>query len=132
MSTDDQSSAARKDKGVVVNAAGANVQVDGLSKTYGRFQALDGVGFSIRPGEILGLIGPNGAGKTTLFECVAGLEAGMLAISVSAMGAKAADYVHPGCFTFLTVLRLGPTSRCAGCWNTAWISLGAVRKSSTG
>lgn len=56
------------------NAAEATVQVDGLTKTYGRLQALDGVGFSIRSGEILGLIGPNGAGKTTLFECVAGLE----------------------------------------------------------
>jgi ABC-type multidrug transport system ATPase subunit len=54
---------------------GASVQVDGLSKTYGRFRALENVAFSIRPGEILGLIGPNGAGKTTLFECVAGLEA---------------------------------------------------------
>ena len=44
-----------------------------MSKTYGRFRALDDVGFSVRPGEILGLIGPNGAGKTTLFECLAGL-----------------------------------------------------------
>jgi ABC-2 type transport system ATP-binding protein len=50
------------------------VQIDGLSKTYGRVHALAGVGFSIRTGEILGLIGPNGAGKTTLFECIAGLE----------------------------------------------------------
>src|SRR5579863_3103653 len=50
------------------------VRVDGLTKTYGRILALEDVGFSIRPGEILGLIGPNGAGKTTLFECVAGLQ----------------------------------------------------------
>ncbi len=56
------------------NVAEAIVRVDGLSKTYGRLHALEGVGFSIRAGEILGLIGPNGAGKTTLFECVAGLE----------------------------------------------------------
>ena len=52
------------------NVAEAIVRVDGLSKTYGRLHALEGVGFSIRAGEILGLIGPNGAGKTTLFECV--------------------------------------------------------------
>jgi ABC-type branched-subunit amino acid transport system ATPase component len=49
------------------------VRVDGLSKTYGRVHALEGVGFSIHAGEILGLIGPNGAGTTTLFERVAGL-----------------------------------------------------------
>ena len=44
-----------------------------MTKRYGRLTALDGVQFSIRSGEILGLIGPNGSGKTTLFECVAGV-----------------------------------------------------------
>jgi ABC-2 type transport system ATP-binding protein len=44
-----------------------------MTKRYGRLAALDGVAFSIRRGEILGLIGPNGAGKTTLFECMAGV-----------------------------------------------------------
>jgi ABC-2 type transport system ATP-binding protein len=49
------------------------VQVEGLTKRYGALVALDGVSFSIRAGEVLGLIGPNGAGKTTLLECLAGV-----------------------------------------------------------
>jgi ABC-type multidrug transport system ATPase subunit len=49
------------------------LQVDRLSKTYGRVAALTAVSFSVRAGEVLGVIGPNGAGKTTLFECLARL-----------------------------------------------------------
>jgi ABC-2 type transport system ATP-binding protein len=47
--------------------------VQGMTKRYGARTVLDGVSFTAREGEILGLIGPNGAGKTTLFECLAGL-----------------------------------------------------------
>ncbi len=54
-------------------SAGEVLRVSGVSKSYGRLAALDGVSFSIRPGEVLGLIGPNGAGKTTLFECLSGV-----------------------------------------------------------
>ena len=49
------------------------VRVTGLTRRYGKTCALEGVSFSIRRGEILGLIGPNGAGKTTLFECLGGV-----------------------------------------------------------
>ncbi|HEX3554785.1 MAG TPA: ABC transporter ATP-binding protein [Thermoanaerobaculia bacterium] len=44
-----------------------------ITKSYGPRRVLDGVSFTVRPGEVLGLIGPNGAGKTTLFECLAGV-----------------------------------------------------------
>jgi ABC-2 type transport system ATP-binding protein len=49
------------------------LEVAGLTKHYGEERVLDGVCFSVRPAEVLGLIGPNGAGKTTLLEAVAAL-----------------------------------------------------------
>jgi ABC-2 type transport system ATP-binding protein len=49
------------------------IEVDDLSKRYGRQVALNGVSFSVEPGEIFGLLGPNGAGKTTAVEILAGL-----------------------------------------------------------
>jgi ABC-2 type transport system ATP-binding protein len=47
--------------------------VEGLSKRFGSRQVLQGVNFSVLPGEVLGLIGPNGSGKTTLLEVMSGL-----------------------------------------------------------
>ncbi len=49
------------------------VEVQDLQKSYGSFQALKGVSFSVRPGEVYGLIGPNGAGKTTTLRVLATL-----------------------------------------------------------
>ena len=43
------------------------IEVNKLSKRYGKVQALDSVSFSVVHGELFGLIGPDGAGKTTLF-----------------------------------------------------------------
>jgi len=48
------------------------VQVRGLRKSYGELEALKGVDFSVRRGEVLALLGPNGAGKTTLVEILEG------------------------------------------------------------
>ena len=46
------------------------LQVRGLVKFYGNFQALRGVSLEVRRGEIFGFLGPNGAGKTTTIRCL--------------------------------------------------------------
>src|ERR1035437_3410403 len=49
------------------------LQVERISKSYGRQLAVDGVSFSIAPGEIVGFVGPNGAGKSTTLRILTGL-----------------------------------------------------------
>jgi len=48
------------------------IEIQGLQKFYGDFQALKGLDFTINQGEILGLLGPNGAGKTTTMRILTG------------------------------------------------------------
>ena len=52
---------------------GLAVQVQGLVKCYGSLVAVNGIDFTVAPGEIFGLIGPDGAGKTTTFQILAGV-----------------------------------------------------------
>ncbi len=54
------------------SAAPAAVVVAGLRKSYGAVQAVRGVSFTVRHGEIFALLGPNGAGKTTTLEIMEG------------------------------------------------------------
>ena len=51
----------------------AVVRVEGLRKRYGDLEALRGITFEIKAGEVFGLLGPNGAGKTTTIEIMEGL-----------------------------------------------------------
>ena len=48
------------------------IEVQNLTKEYGRFRAVDDLSFRVAPGEVLGFLGPNGAGKTTTMRIVAG------------------------------------------------------------
>lgn len=48
------------------------LEAKGLEKWYGRRKVVDGVGFEVDVGEVIGLLGPNGAGKTTSFRMVTG------------------------------------------------------------
>ena len=48
------------------------VEVDGLSKSFGDFRAVDNISLTVRKGEVLGFLGPNGAGKTTTMRMIAG------------------------------------------------------------
>jgi branched-chain amino acid transport system ATP-binding protein len=50
----------------------ALLEVEGLTKRFGGFTAVNGLSLSVKPGERFGLIGPNGSGKTTLINCVSG------------------------------------------------------------
>lgn len=47
------------------------IQVQNLVRRYGKVPVLDGLSFSVAPGEIVGLLGPNGAGKTTTLRILA-------------------------------------------------------------
>ena len=49
-----------------------SIEVDGLTKRYGRIEALVGTDLSVGRGEVFGLVGPNGAGKTTLIKGLVG------------------------------------------------------------
>lgn len=58
-----------KEGGILVEA----IEVNRLSKYYGKLKAVDDISFSIKKGEICGILGPNGSGKTTTIKCICNL-----------------------------------------------------------
>ena len=70
----------------------ALLEVEGVGIRFGGLQALRGVSFALRTGEIVGLIGPNGAGKTTLVNVLTGVnraDAGSVRFEGRAIGRMA-------------------------------------------
>ena len=53
---------------------GGRVQLEGLTKRYGNFEAVSGIDLEIPPGEFFSLLGPSGCGKTTTLRMIAGFE----------------------------------------------------------
>jgi ABC-2 type transport system ATP-binding protein len=51
------------------------IEVTGLRKRFGPVPALDGMSFTVRPGQVTGFVGPNGAGKSTTMRVILGLDA---------------------------------------------------------
>jgi ABC-2 type transport system ATP-binding protein len=52
----------------------ATIEVTNLHKRYGQTVALDGLSFTVRPGQVTGFVGPNGAGKSTTMRVILGLD----------------------------------------------------------
>jgi ABC-type branched-subunit amino acid transport system ATPase component len=71
--------------------AGNTLEVHGLTKDFGGLRAVDGVTFTLKKGEIMGLIGPNGSGKTTTINLITGL-LNITSGQVSAMGEQMAGW----------------------------------------
>lgn len=63
-----------------------SIEVQNLTKIYGAQRAVDGISFSLKPGEIVGFLGPNGAGKSTTMKILTGY------LHPSSGTAKVADY----------------------------------------
>ena len=65
------------------------LEIKGISKSYGKKEALNNINLSIERGKIIGLLGPNGSGKTTLIKLINGLltpNEGEITVDVNRIG----------------------------------------------
>lgn len=74
------------------------LKVEGVTKRYGKFVAVDNVSFEAQPGRILGLLGPNGAGKTTSIRMITFItipDEGEVRYGDSLVGEKSQEMENP-------------------------------------
>lgn len=90
------------------------IEVAGVSRTFGRRRAVDGVTLSVPGGDCLALFGPNGAGKTTLLRLIAGLlkpSAGAVRVGGRALRDDASARGHVGLISHQSMLYRALTAR---------------------
>jgi ABC-2 type transport system ATP-binding protein len=105
-----------------VGRLGAMIEVDGLTKAYGRHLAVDDVSFRVEPGTVTGFLGPNGAGKSTTMRMMVGLTP-PTAGSSTILGVPYAQIPNPG--TYVGVL-LDASAQHAGRTGREILTLGTT------
>ena len=86
------------------------IKVEGLTRKYGSFVAVDDISFTCKPGTVTGFLGPNGAGKTTTMRVMVGLTPAT-AGEVSIGGLHFHDIPNPGPSRRRPARRLSPARR---------------------
>jgi ABC-2 type transport system ATP-binding protein len=90
------------------------IEVTELRKRYGPAQALDGMTFAVRPGQVTGFVGPNGAGKSTTMRVILGLDAadsGTALVGGRPYRALRRPLTHVGALLDAAALQPGRTAR---------------------
>jgi ABC-2 type transport system ATP-binding protein len=108
----------------------ATIEVSGLRKRFGSTVALDGMTFTVSPGQVTGFIGPNGAGKSTTMRVILGLDApdaGRALISGRPYASLANPLTHVGALLDAAALQPSRTARNHLLWLAHSQGLGAGR-----
>ncbi|MFG1706399.1 ABC transporter ATP-binding protein [Nonomuraea sp. M3C6] len=108
----------------------ATIEVIGLRKRFGPTLALDGMSFTVQPGQVTGFVGPNGAGKSTTMRVVLGLDAadkGRALVGGRPYRSLSDPLRHVGALLDAAALQPGRTARNHLLWLAHSQGLGAAR-----
>ncbi|WP_345581071.1 ATP-binding cassette domain-containing protein [Nonomuraea rosea] len=106
------------------------IEVAGLRKRFGQTMALDGMSFTVEPGQVTGFVGPNGAGKSTTMRVILGLDSadeGTALVGGRPYKSLRAPLHHVGALLDAGALQPSRTARNHLLWLAHFQGLGATR-----